>query len=174
MRVPDDDELALAPGPRVRLLAADVGAHALVSQCVDVLGADPAYPLVLWLGGRHAAVRVEEPWPRVWALRALLYVWDDLAAVAVVEALADPAWRVREMAAKVARLRELPGAHLLGALLQDPLPRVRVAGLRALAVVGEAEHAPAVRDALDDADAGVADAAAAALAALEERLDRRF
>jgi hypothetical protein len=34
-------------------------------------------------------------------LRKLLYSWDEMARAAVLDALADEAWRVREMAAKV-------------------------------------------------------------------------
>lgn len=174
VRTPVEAELRLAPGPRVRLLAQEVGRRPVSAWCAAVLGgADPGDG-VLWVGGRHAAARIEEPWPRVWAARALLYVWDDLACDAVVAALEDEAWRVREMAAKVVRLRELPGAHLLPALLRDPLPRVRVAGLRALAAVGESEHADAVVEAVDDDEADVARAAIRAVGELEKRLDRRF
>jgi hypothetical protein len=39
-------------------------------------------------------------WPRVWAARDLLHAWDDRAAAAIIQATADDAWRVREMAAK--------------------------------------------------------------------------
>lgn len=174
MRLPDGAELRLAPGPRVKVLALEEGSRAVALWCAVLLqGGDPT-DAVLWLGGRHAAEEVVPPWPRVWAARALLYVWDDLATEAVIAALTHEAWRVREMAAKVVRLRELPGAHLLAALVLDPLPRVRVAGLRALAVVGEAEQAVAVVGALDDGDGDVARAAAAALSRLELRLDRTF
>ncbi len=174
MRLPDADELTLAPGPRVLVLAQEEGTRAVALWCAELLLGAAATATVLWIGGRHAAQQIERPWPRVWAARALLYVWDDLATDAVVAALTDDAWRVREMAAKVVRLRELPGGHLLPALLDDPLARVRVAGLRALAVVGEAEHADAVVAALDDEDRDVTGAAAEALARLELRLDRTF
>ena len=40
-------------------------------------------------------------WPRVWAARGLLHAWDDRATAVIVQATADGAWRVREMAAKV-------------------------------------------------------------------------
>jgi hypothetical protein len=177
VRAPTDAEIALAPGPRVRLLAREYGEQTVVRWCRDLLDGAPDAALLPWIGGRHLGgdPRAEgQFWPRSWALRALLYVWDDRAGDAVVVALTDEAWRVREMAAKVVRLRELPAGHLLGPLLDDPLPRVRVAGLRALAVVGEAENAVAVVKALDDGDGGVARAAAGALARLELRLDRRF
>ena len=93
-----------------------------------------------WLGGRHADVLLERPesreveyFPRVWAARALLYAWDESAAPAVVAALRDPAWRVREMAARVVRKRRIGAAQAaLESLASDPMARVRVAAERAL------------------------------------------
>jgi HEAT repeat protein len=65
-----------------------------------------------------------------------LYAWDDNAADAVIAALADEAWRVREMAAKVVARRRLGDAlTVVAALQQDPVPRVRAAAARALAVL---------------------------------------
>ena len=46
--------------------------------------------------------------------------------------------------------------------------------LRALAAVGEAEHAGAVAGALEDNDSSVADRAAQVRAVLERRLERSF
>jgi hypothetical protein len=52
---------------------------------------------------------------------------------AVVEALADPAWRAREMAAKVVARRRLDDAlEAVARLSWDPVPRVRAAASRAL------------------------------------------
>jgi HEAT repeat protein len=69
----------------------------------------------------------------VWAARALLYAWDDAARPAVSSSLADPAWRVREMAAKVVRKRGIATAQTaLERLASDPIERVRVAAERAL------------------------------------------
>lgn len=72
-------------------------------------------------------------WRRVWATRGLLWVWDDRASDALGLALADEWWRVREMAAKVAR-RHLVGDYLstLDALRSDPVRRVRVAAVDAV------------------------------------------
>lgn len=50
--------------------------------------------------------------------------------------------------------------------------RVRAAALRALAKVGEAEHAVAIRGALDDHERRVAAAADTTLCALSVRLDQ--
>ena len=64
-------------------------------------------------------------WARVWAARALRYVWAESAAPAVVGALGDEHWRVRELAAKVVGDRELgEAAEHLVALLGDDTPRV--------------------------------------------------
>lgn len=115
-------------------------------------------------------------WPRVWAARTLLHQWHPVAASAIRQGLSDPAWRVREMCAKVvARYEESIAADACARLAEgDSTPRVRVAALRALAVVGESEHAPVVLAALGDEERAVLDAAERALATIELRLDRRF
>ncbi len=72
-------------------------------------------------------------WPRVWAARALLYVWDGAAEPAVVHATTDTSWRVREMAAKVIGHHRLEGAFSAAVCLQDdPVARVSAAALRAI------------------------------------------
>jgi hypothetical protein len=110
-------------------------------------GDDPDPGLLIMLGGPHAesvlALADEERavhryWFRVWAARGLLWALDDqVASRDVVDALrtglGDPAWRVREMSAKViARhaLGDLFGA--VAALHDDPVPRVRAAADRAV------------------------------------------
>jgi HEAT repeat protein len=60
----------------------------------------------------------------------------------------------------------------LRARCSDDVPRVRAAAVRALAVVGEAEDADAVRECLDDPESSVAAAAERALQAMSKRLDR--
>ncbi len=114
-------------------------------------------------------------WPRVWACRALLYTWDDFAGPAVVAALDDDHWRVREMAGKVITKREVPDAAdtLMILVESDPVPRVRAAACRALAVVGEGEHLPALTEAIADPERLVAAAAERALDRIQDRLDRR-
>jgi hypothetical protein len=117
------------------------GERQVVEGCVSLLesrDADPALHLAL-AGPAAAAVlqgRAGGPegyWPRVWAARGLLYAWDDLATPSVVRATEDPAWRVREMAAKVILRRRLEVAVPQVATLQrDPVPRVRRAAERAL------------------------------------------
>jgi hypothetical protein len=76
-------------------------------------------------------------WSRVWATRGLLlYAWNETATATVVLAASDEAWRVREMAAKViARHRIVDGLDAVIRLSGDPVPRVRAAAQRAIAVL---------------------------------------
>jgi hypothetical protein len=87
------------------------GKAQLVAGCVELLaGGDADYSLIYALGGRAA----DSVLGRIRAgisvtfsgsgRRALLYAWDDDAPGlrdAVLAALADESWRVREMAARV-------------------------------------------------------------------------
>lgn len=77
------------------------------------------------------------------------------------------------MCAKVCRRRGLAEAgDDLGSLVADEVPRVRLAAVRALAGLGEGEHARMIRQAVNDADPKVSDAAEVALDVMSERLDR--
>jgi len=120
------------------------GSAAVVAGCVELLGhgeADDA--LIIALGGPAARsvldsgpAPVHQYWLRVWAARALLYAWDDRASGAVLAALADESWRVREMAAKVVARHRLGAAlSAVAGLRNDPVPRVRAAAARATAVL---------------------------------------
>lgn len=157
--------------------------EAQVARWSAELITDPQWdhPVLDWIGGASLAAMRErdlandtnEYWLRVWGARALLYAWTSSAAPAVVSGLDDPAWRVREMCAKVARQRELgEAAEPLARLTKDETPRVRLAAVKALAVLGEGEHAAVLHDAADDADAKVREAARASLATLSRRLER--
>lgn len=134
------------PGERVRSLVARDGAPAVVARCVAFLRDGEIDPdFIIALVGPHGrlvlAGREGGPtgyWPRTWALRALLYVWDDSAAEAVVAALDDPHWRVREMALKViARHRVRAARDAVEFARGDPTPRVRMAAARAAAHLQE-------------------------------------
>lgn len=116
------------------------GRRAVVSRCTEVLagcGIDAEFLFALAgpasrqvLDGREGGV--DGHWPKVWALRGLLYAWDDSAQAPVVAATADDSWRVREMAAKVIRAHEIDDAlEVLSTLVADPVPRVRTAAERA-------------------------------------------
>jgi HEAT repeat protein len=134
----------------------DYGIHAVVDMCLALLDGHTDYellPLPLsYLGGAPAVSALDRDpqlgaqgqvfWPRVWAARGLRYVWLPYAEPGIVAALADPSWRVREMAAKVVAQRELASAgDALVPLLAGGMPRVRVAAIRAIGLVGRYEHA---------------------------------
>lgn len=82
-------------------------------------------------------------WLRVWGARGLLWSWDPPAVDAVRVALTDEAWRVREMAAKVVARHLVDDVQPnVAELVHDPVPRVRAAASRALALLAArpAEH----------------------------------
>ncbi len=183
----DQPDLHGTPAANVARLRELVGADAVAGWCADLLTGrvgydDPGHPTLEWLGG--AATRYElqrgrlvergtDYWPRVWAARGLLHSYLPAARAAVVDALRDPAWRVREMAAKVIGKWEVDGAaEQLLVLAADPVARVRSAAVRALAVVGEAECIRVLRDARDDADPRVRADAERAVQLIRRRLDR--
>jgi len=132
------------------------GADHVVDWCLELLegtarAGDQDWPSLDLLGGPgatryvvdRAAAGEADHWSRVWGARALRYVWRDAPEVelALVRALEDTAWRVREHAAALVALREIgAAADALVPLLGDETPRVRVAAARGLAVVGEHEH----------------------------------
>jgi len=184
---PSPLELDLRPEARVRVLGDQIGPANVAQWCADLLTGrvshdDPEAPSLQWLGGHHAvrllelddlAASAHAYWPPVWAARGLLHVWHPLATSPIISALAQPHWRVREMAAKVVREWEVgDAAEALMPLVSDEVSRVRVAAVRALARVGEAEHAEPVRAAAEDPDRSVAAAADRALADMSLRLDR--
>jgi hypothetical protein len=180
--------------PRVWVEQAEreFGTEEVLDWCTGLLdGADPMvsrHPLT-WIGGRPGAAlpgnltgargAMFEHWSRVWAARAMRYCWadgtpaGDGAAAALVGALTDPSWRVREMAAKVAGLREVgAGADRLAALLHDGVPRVRAAAAHALGLVGEHEHLDALAEVTSsDPDRSVRSAARQAGTAIAMRVD---
>jgi HEAT repeat protein len=119
----------------------------LINGCIGLIeGGDADGALIVALGGPYARRLLGgEPgndqryWFRVWGIRGLLWAWDDRALDAVVLALGDPAWRVREMAAKVsARHRLGDTLPALVELRDDPVPRVRAAAARAIALLTQA------------------------------------
>jgi hypothetical protein len=138
------------PTPRERILAerARRGRPAVVAGCVRLVeGGDADDALVRVLAGRTAPwwfahrgdQREDEQlryWLRVWGARGLLWAWADSALPALRAATRDPAWRVRELAAKVVA-RHLVGDALddVAALRDDPVQRVRVAATRAVATL---------------------------------------
>ncbi len=171
------------PAERVRALVAAAGAVETARWCADLLVGrlGPDEPWLASLAQLPPQDWLHDPvnayWLRVWGARGLLHNWPEPPESAVVrtlvEAFADPAWRVREMAAKVvARHQVGEAADALLPLAADTVPRVRAAAVRALAGVGEAEHVDAVLEARADPDLAVRQAAERAIPRLEQRLDR--
>src|SRR3954451_13506685 len=115
------------------------GLPAVVKGCVALLNREPVDDeLILALGGPPAEwVHTGEPsgpdyWLRVWGARGLLYAWDDAARAAVLRALDDEAWRVRDMALKVVARRGIHEADDRGKRLRDDSSaRVRASAARA-------------------------------------------
>jgi HEAT repeats len=134
----------MTPRQSVERECARRGAADVVAACVVLLaGGDADRPFIFAIGG-PAAQSVLGPHPRqdqryflrVWAARALLYAWDSSAQHAVLAALADESWRVREMAAKVVAKRRLGDAlPIVAGMDDDPVPRVRTAAARATAIL---------------------------------------
>lgn len=164
-------------------LAERIGLPAFVSVCTDLLGGAPRERYVEelrsltghdWRPGDGVldASTWGDYWVRTWGARGLLHVWHDSASAAVVVGLDDEHYRPAEMCLKVAARHEVAGAADGAArLAAHPLPRVRAQAMRALAVVGDTEHAGVVREHLDDEHPDVRHQAARAWEALERRLD---
>jgi len=131
----------LSPRQSVEAECARRGRAAVVAGCIELLAGRTAdCALVVALGGppaRWAGSAGEAPgpdyWLRVWAARGLLWAWEDAALPALVAALGDNSWRVRELAAKVVARHGLGEAlSAVSALRDDPVLRVRAAAARAV------------------------------------------
>lgn len=130
--------------PLEKRLAAAVAEHgedAVVLRALSLIaGNNEGEEFLLVVGGGHAQGILDGApvlyWPELWGTRALLYVWNETAAAGVTAALENQAWRVREMACRVAAARSLAVEGILTGLLVDDVPRVRAAAARALGVVG--------------------------------------
>lgn len=176
--IPAPSSLDAHVGELVLELAGHLGEPATVDLARDLLcGADPAayqQEIVYLTGHAQAHEGWADYWPRVWGARALLYVWEERVAPAVLDGLSDPAWRVAEMCLKVSTKRGLSGegaGDAAASLAGHELPRVRGQALRLLAEAGDTEHLPVVRAALEDGDEAVRRHAARALDRMEIRLD---
>jgi hypothetical protein len=137
---------ASTPKQRIEAECARHGTGALVVACVALLearAAEVSDDMITLLGGEPAEYVLGGGeggragyWPRVWGARGLLHQWDPAATAAITGATRDPAWRVREMVAKVIA-RHLVGDALdaVAALRADQVPRVRAAAARAVALL---------------------------------------
>jgi HEAT repeat protein len=116
----------------------------VVAGCRALVRGNETDPeLLLALGGPPARKflddqpHVDEYWLKVWGLRGLLWEWAPNAIPELQAALSDPAWRVREMALKVATRHEVADVVEAAAELQDdPVARVRREAHRYLVEVG--------------------------------------
>jgi hypothetical protein len=138
--VPAQSGWELTPRQSVEIECARRGTAEVVAGCVALLqgeAVDDDFILALGGPGGHRVLddgpaQRNEYWRRVWGARGLLHAWTDEAAGAVVAALADEHWRVREMAAKVVAKRRIGSAlDSVAVLRSDPVPRVRAAAERA-------------------------------------------
>jgi hypothetical protein len=124
------------------------GVSEVVSHCVAILnGREADDDFLLVLAGPAAEPVIsglaggkDGHWPKVWAMRALLYAWEDRASSVVIGGTSDDAWRVREMALKVvARHRLEEGLEPALGLQQDGVRRVRAAAERAVQILVAAQ-----------------------------------
>lgn len=150
MAVPGPRHLSDSPVEHVRQLQALIGSDAVARWCAGLVAGtvspeDPELPPLSWFGAGAANLLkqgdVEESrsvyWVRVWGARGLLHGWQesaaDVAEPAILAALTDDAWRVREMAAKVVRRWQIDSAApTIALLLNDETRRVRAAAEKAL------------------------------------------
>ena len=117
----------------VRDCIAILSDHTADADFLRVIGG-PSAEIVL--DGRAGGL--EGYWPRVWAARGLLHVWDDVATDAIIAATTNDSWRVREMSAKViARHHVSPAIDAVVSLLGDDNARVRTAARRAFDAVAD-------------------------------------
>ncbi len=131
----------MTPRQSIEAMCARRGRDDVIAGCVGLLeGRTLDDELILTLGGPHAR-RVldgfeggrEGCWPRVWAVRGLLHVFDAVAKDPVIRAGPDDSWRVREMVAKVVAAHRVDeAAEAVAGLLDDPVARIRCAAERAL------------------------------------------
>jgi hypothetical protein len=145
--VPAQSGWELTPRQSVEIECARRGTAEVVAGCVALLrgeGVDDDFILALGGPGGHRVLddgpaQRNQYWRRVWGARGLLHAWTDEAEGAVVAALADEHWRVREMAAKVVAKRRIGSAlDSVAALRSDPVPRVRAAAERATVLLAAA------------------------------------
>ena len=138
----------MTPRRNIEAACARRGGREVVDACVELIGGGDADPeLLVVLGGPDAPRYLDAPayqryWLRVWGARGLLWalgaegappVAEPAIVEAVLGALADERWRVREMGAKVVGRHRIDEAQPMVVRLQaDEVPRVRFAAGRAL------------------------------------------
>lgn len=171
---PEDIPVDASPSARIAFAVERFGEHEVIARSIALLaGQNAGEEFLLYVGGIHAQGILDGApalyWPEVWGARAFNYVWADSAIPAVTAGLANQAWRVREMCARVAALRHLPLAAEIAPLLLDEVSRVRAGAARALAEVGTAADVEAITALFRDSEVDVRKAAGAAIKRLKAR-----
>ncbi|MGP6175751.1 HEAT repeat domain-containing protein [Microbacterium sp. A196] len=169
--------------PLERRLAAAVeryGESVVMARSLSLLaGHDEGSDFLLFVGGEHAQGILDGApvlyWPELWGARALLHVWDEsvwdeTAESLVISTLNNPAWRVKEMGARLVAARELDAASELADLLGEEVPRVRAAAARALGAIGSSADIDRIGVLLKDPEVEVRRAAQQSI----DRLRSRF
>jgi hypothetical protein len=164
-----------SPADRIARAVAELGENEVIARSTALIaGLNAGDEFLLAVGGRHAQGILDGApplyWPEVWGARTFLYVWNDSAIPAVLAALGNQAWRVREMSAKVVARRKLPFPAEVAALATDEVARVRAQAARALAEIGRAEDIDVLRSLLKDPEVEVRREAGAALKKLRSSL----
>ncbi len=122
------------------------GTKNVVARCVEILsGAETDEETLRALAGPATRQVLDGSegglsgyWPRVWAMRGLIYAWNDSATPVVIEGAKDESWRVREMSARVVARHQVSDAlEMMVVLRDDEVPRVREAAERALVRLAE-------------------------------------
>jgi HEAT repeat protein/beta-lactamase regulating signal transducer with metallopeptidase domain len=114
-------------------------------------------------------LRDSDEWVRMAAARALGELRDERALEQLVGTLSDDNWRVRQLV--VWALSEMKDARavmaLCNVLLSDTRVEVRRGAAEALGEIGSAEALPSLKQALNDAEAGVSAKVAWAISEIE-------
>ncbi|MBH0117717.1 HEAT repeat domain-containing protein [Salinibacterium sp. NG253] len=167
-------DLELPIAARITAASERHGEAVIVERAVSLIeGNNEGKEFLLIVGGEHAQGILDGApvlyWPELWGTRALLHAWNDSAADAVLAALSNQAWRVREMATRVVATRRLDAREQLLALLTDDTARVRASAARALGTVGSLDVVEAISELVKDEDIEVRRAAQQAVTAIRKR-----
>ena len=141
------DHFSTAVTTRIATAVETLGYTTLVDWAMRLLSQETTPdaehdPDIKLLGGMDA---IERYMARVWAGQALLHAWHHKAEDAVIIALDDDDWQVREIAAQLVGHHELAHVDKLVELLtDDAYPHVRMAAARAIGVTATPQHDVAI------------------------------
>lgn len=132
---------------RIAQAVETLGFTTLVDWAMRLLSAETtpgaeSDPDISLLGGMDA---IEPYMARVWAGQALLHAWHHQAEDAVVIALGDEDWQVREIATELVGHHKLEHMNKLVELLtEDAYPYVRLAAAQAIGAIATPQHTLAI------------------------------